>query len=167
VQVGGGPVRVTLYKSGTSGPLPPCPLSAHLPSDTFMNNSGPALARVLRSSGAPSNQLLVLHDALDRAPLSIAPKVRGSAEGHNGVRSAITSLGSDDFRRLRLGIGRSEQQDTAAFVLGALSAAERAHWGDGGRGVDEAWAAIEKVVAEIRGREQKRGARAAESSRTA
>jgi PTH1 family peptidyl-tRNA hydrolase len=113
-----------------------------------MNLSGPALSRVLKSSNVPPSRLLVLHDSLAQASLAISPKAGGSANGHNGVRSIIAALGTDGFRRLRLGIGRTDA-DAATYVLGPLSVPERAHWGEGGRGVDDAWKAIEKIVPQL------------------
>jgi peptidyl-tRNA hydrolase, PTH1 family len=114
-----------------------------------MNLSGPPLARHLKTSNVPVDRLVVLHDDLDRPPLRTSPKLGGSANGHNGVRSIISSLGQNGFQRLRLGIGRTDE-DVYSYVLGSLSAEERAHWGDGGRGISDAWTVIEKIIAEHR-----------------
>jgi peptidyl-tRNA hydrolase, PTH1 family len=147
VQIGNSTVRVTLYKSGEFQYLPYM-LRIRLIMKcigTFMNVSGPALSRALKSSNLKSANLILLHDSLSHKAQSISPKVRGSANGHNGVRSVISALGTEEFHRLRLGIGKNEV-DAATYVLEKLSPAERAYWGEGGRGVDAAWSTIEKIV---------------------
>ncbi|GBG24779.1 Peptidyl-tRNA hydrolase [Hondaea fermentalgiana] len=95
----------------------------------FMNENGKAAAAVLRQflrAKKPrdaSANLVVVHDDLDRPFANFRWKQRGSASGHNGVRSVIEHLGSDDFRRVQVGIGRPSARGAAvsAHVLGSFS----------------------------------------------
>jgi PTH1 family peptidyl-tRNA hydrolase len=112
-----------------------------------MNLSGPPLSRALKSTGIRPNNLIVLHDSLSHKPQTISPKDGGSANGHNGIKSIISALGTDTFYRLRLGIGKN-QGDAAQYVLEKLSPAERAFWEEGG-GVDQVWSAIERLAVKM------------------
>jgi PTH1 family peptidyl-tRNA hydrolase len=85
---------------------------------TFMNRSGVAVERVLAGRGAALSDLVVVLDdvALDLGTLRV--RERGSHGGHNGLRSLIEMLGSDDFPRLRVGIRKGEvHEDLAEYVL--------------------------------------------------
>lgn len=73
---------------------------------TFMNRSGAAVQFLLREAGGSVQALVVVHDDLDLAFGRLRFKRRGGAGGHNGVRSIIDTLGTDDFLRLKVGIGR-------------------------------------------------------------
>lgn len=84
----------------------------------FMNRSGPPVARLLAErGGGPGDLVVVLDDfALELGKLRI--RQRGSHGGHNGLRSLIDTLGSDDFPRVRLGIRKGDDpEDLAAYVL--------------------------------------------------
>jgi PTH1 family peptidyl-tRNA hydrolase len=85
---------------------------------TFMNRSGVAVERLLAAHGAPPQALLVVVDdvALELGALRV--RERGSHGGHNGLRSLIDILGTDDFTRVRVGIRKGEvQEDLADYVL--------------------------------------------------
>jgi PTH1 family peptidyl-tRNA hydrolase len=85
---------------------------------TFMNRSGVAVERLLAARGAgPGDVVVVLDDvALDLGTLRV--RERGSHGGHNGLRSLIEMLGSDEFARVRVGIRKGEpQDDLAEYVL--------------------------------------------------
>ena len=85
---------------------------------TFMNRSGIAVAHLVQAqAGAVSDVLVILDDvALDLGTLRI--RERGGHGGHNGLRSIVELLGSEDFPRLRVGIKRGEVQgDLADYVL--------------------------------------------------
>ena len=85
---------------------------------TFMNLSGPAVARVARKAGVKPDQILVCHDELDLAFGRVRLKAGGGTAGHNGLKSVEASLRSRDFLRLRIGIGRPPAGvDPADFVL--------------------------------------------------
>ena len=85
---------------------------------TFMNRSGVAVARLLEAAGGTSTDLVVIVDdvALDLGTLRV--RERGSHGGHNGLRSLIDVLGTDEFVRLRVGIRKGElPEDLAGYVL--------------------------------------------------
>ncbi len=73
---------------------------------TFMNRSGRAVAQFCRFYKISPDQLLVVHDDLDMAPGRIKLVKGGGAGGHNGIKSLVESLGTPDFYRLKIGIGR-------------------------------------------------------------
>jgi PTH1 family peptidyl-tRNA hydrolase len=73
---------------------------------TFMNRSGRAVGQFYRFYKITSDQLLVIHDDLDMAPGRIKLVRGGGAGGHNGIRSLVETLGTPDFYRLKIGIGR-------------------------------------------------------------
>lgn len=82
----------------------------------FMNNSGRVIPW-LTKQGIKAENVIVVHDELELPFGKLALKKGGSARGHNGLRSIITSIG-EDFYRLRFGIGRPEQKEqVAAYVL--------------------------------------------------
>lgn len=84
---------------------------------TYMNNSGFAVGQLLRFYKIPLTNLLVIYDELDIPFGALRLREKGSAGGHNGMRSIIQHIGSD-FPRLRLGIGRpTGQMPASAFVL--------------------------------------------------
>lgn len=72
---------------------------------TFMNDSGKAVAALARFFKIEPAEILVIHDELDLLPGQVKLKRGGSHAGHNGLRSIHAQLGSDDYWRLRLGIG--------------------------------------------------------------
>jgi peptidyl-tRNA hydrolase, PTH1 family len=73
---------------------------------SFMNESGPVVARALREHDADYHDLVLVYDDID-LPLGIVRlRMKGSAGGHNGVRSVIDALGTTDIRRVKVGIGR-------------------------------------------------------------
>jgi PTH1 family peptidyl-tRNA hydrolase len=84
---------------------------------TYMNLSGEALQPLLHWHRMHARQLLVVHDELDFKPGIVRFKVGGSSAGHNGLASIIQQLGTRDFYRLRIGIGRAAAHDTAQWVL--------------------------------------------------
>src|ERR1700694_2671107 len=73
---------------------------------TYMNLSGEAVAKALRDIHVPPQQTWVVYDELDLPLCRIRIKRGGSAAGHNGVKSLIGSLGTPDFVRFRVGIGK-------------------------------------------------------------
>ena len=92
----------------------------------FMNDSGGPVTAVSGYFGIPVDRIAVLHDELDLPFGSIRLKVGGGDNGHNGLRSVRRALGSGEFARVRLGIGRPPgRMDPANFVLRDFSAAER------------------------------------------
>jgi len=91
---------------------------------TFMNESGRAVREALRETGGDPSQLLVVCDSLDLSPGNLRFKIKGSSAGQKGLESVIQAIGSQDFMRLTLGIGRPDRKGK---VIGhVLSAPPRA-----------------------------------------
>ena len=98
---------------------------------TFMNRSGQSMRAVLDWLKLEPSQVLVIYDDMDLPVGRLRLRLSGSAGGHNGMKSAIAHLGTQDFPRLRIGIGtgnRAGDSDRAVIshVLGNFSKAERA-----------------------------------------
>jgi peptidyl-tRNA hydrolase, PTH1 family len=72
----------------------------------FMNVTGPSMARVAKKLRVAAADLVIVYDDLDLPLGKVRTRLKGSAGGHNGVRSLIASLGSDQIRRVKVGIGR-------------------------------------------------------------
>ena len=77
----------------------------------FMNVSGPAVARVSRRLHLEPSDLVIVFDDLDLPLGKVRARMKGSAGGHHGVRSVIESLGTQEIRRVKVGIGRPERKD--------------------------------------------------------
>jgi PTH1 family peptidyl-tRNA hydrolase len=92
----------------------------------YMNESGGPVSSVLAYYSVPPSRLVVIHDELDIPYGDLRVKLGGGDNGHNGLRSVRAVLGTGDFYRVRVGIGRPPgRQDPAAFVLKPFSAVER------------------------------------------
>jgi peptidyl-tRNA hydrolase, PTH1 family len=93
---------------------------------SFMNVSGPPVAALRSFFKVDPARLIVVHDELDIPFGTVRLKRGGGDNGHNGLRSVSSSLGTRDYLRVRFGIGRPPgRMDAAAFVLRDFSAAER------------------------------------------
>ncbi|MDP9416422.1 MAG: aminoacyl-tRNA hydrolase, partial [Actinomycetota bacterium] len=93
---------------------------------SYMNESGGPVAAVSSYFKVPPERVVVLHDELDLPFGALRLKLGGGDNGHNGLRSIRRSLGTGDFHRVRLGIGRPPgRMDPAAFVLRGFSNSER------------------------------------------
>lgn len=93
---------------------------------TFMNLSGKSVAALAKFFSVPLENTIVIHDELDIDPGAIRLKRGGGENGHNGLRSISQSLGSKDYLRVRVGIGRPPgRQDPADFVLNQWNTTER------------------------------------------
>lgn len=92
---------------------------------TFMNLSGKAVAKVIRYYNLEISRLVVVHDELDLPLGRIRLKYGGGWAGHNGVGSIAELLGTRDFYRLRLGIGRPARVDISSYVLQPFAPEER------------------------------------------
>jgi len=98
---------------------------------TYMNNSGRSIRAVLDWYKLPPQSVLIVYDDLDLPLGRLRLRLSGSAGGHNGMKSAIAHLGTQDFPRLRIGIGRpqnaavdSNEKKTIGYVLGKFSSEE-------------------------------------------
>jgi PTH1 family peptidyl-tRNA hydrolase len=93
---------------------------------SFMNESGGPIVAISRFYKVPVERIAIVHDDLDLPFGSLRLKRGGGDGGHNGLRSASSALGSKEYARVRLGIGRPPgRQDPADYVLREFAAAER------------------------------------------
>ncbi len=88
---------------------------------TFMNNSGEAVAAVVKHYRIPLHQVLIILDEMDLPLGAIRIRLSGSAGGHNGLKSVLAALGSQNVPRLRVGIGRPENETDVDYVLSSFS----------------------------------------------
>jgi peptidyl-tRNA hydrolase, PTH1 family len=94
---------------------------------TYMNLSGGPVAALRAFYKVPTDRIVVVHDELDIPFGSIRLKLGGGDNGHNGLRSVASALGTRDYYRVRVGIGRPPgRMDPADFVLHDFAKAERA-----------------------------------------
>jgi len=111
---------------------------------TYMNESGGPVGQVVRYLGVEPGRLVVVHDELDIPFADVRLKIGGGEGGHNGLRDISRALGTRDYLRVRVGIGRPPgRQDAADYVLRDFAADER---GELGWVVDRAADAVEAVV---------------------
>jgi PTH1 family peptidyl-tRNA hydrolase len=93
---------------------------------SFMNISGPPLARLLRLLNADPSELVVVYDDLDLPFGTVRTRLRGRHGGHHGMESILVTLGTQDVRRVKLGVGRPGTRDEIVdWVLTPFSAEER------------------------------------------
>jgi PTH1 family peptidyl-tRNA hydrolase len=93
---------------------------------TYMNDSGGPVASLRDFYKVPLDRVVVVHDELDLPYAGLRLKLGGGDNGHNGLKSIRGALGSGEFHRVRLGIGRPPgRMDAAVFVLRDFGAAER------------------------------------------
>lgn len=88
----------------------------------WMNASGPPLKGLLSEFQLPADDLILIHDDLDLEPGRLRIKLAGGDGGHNGIKSVIEALGTPEFVRLKIGIGRpAPGRDPAEYVLDPVS----------------------------------------------
>ena len=98
---------------------------------TFMNNSGEAVAALVRYYDVAIGDLLIVVDEVALPFGRLRARARGSAGGHNGLKSVIGRLGTTEFARLRLGVGRGDsRRDLADHVLSKFEADEQSALGE-------------------------------------
>jgi PTH1 family peptidyl-tRNA hydrolase len=93
---------------------------ALLKPETFMNESGSSIQAATRFFKLPADRLLVVHDDVDLPTGRLQARLGGGLAGHNGLRSIAERLGTQEFLRLRIGVGRPERGDrrpVADYVL--------------------------------------------------
>ncbi|MCB2146408.1 MAG: aminoacyl-tRNA hydrolase [Deltaproteobacteria bacterium] len=92
----------------------------------YMNRSGDPVSSIIRTHGIPCEDMVVIHDDIDLAYERLKIKEKGGDGGHNGLRSLIDALGTDDFVRVRMGVGRPEGDiGVVDYVLGEFDASQR------------------------------------------
>ena len=90
---------------------------------TYMNLSGQAVASIAGTYKAEPSDFMIVSDDMDLPAGKIRIRAKGSTGGHNGLKSVISCLGTEEFSRMRIGIGRDE--NAIDFVLGRFSSKER------------------------------------------
>jgi PTH1 family peptidyl-tRNA hydrolase len=93
---------------------------ALLKPETYMNESGRSIGAALRFFKLSPEELLVVHDDVDLEPGRLQARVGGGLAGHNGLRSIAQTLGTQDFLRLRIGVGRpgrGDRRSVSDYVL--------------------------------------------------
>lgn len=99
---------------------------ALMKSRTFMNETGAPVAKLLSYYKIPPEQMIVIHDELDIDPGQLRVKFGGGDNGHNGLRAIRSSLGTGEFYRVRVGVGRPPgRQDPVDFLLSDFPASQR------------------------------------------
>ena len=94
---------------------------------TFMNECGQSIAPLVRYEHVDGDRLLIVHDDIDLPFAKLKVQFGGGAGGHNGIRSIVNSLGTNEFWRLKIGVGRPpDRVDPADFVLNRFAKVERA-----------------------------------------
>lgn len=90
--------------------------------NTFMNSSGIAVGEAASFYKISPENIIVLHDEISFEPGLFRIRRKGSAGGHNGLKSIISSLSSEDFARIKIGVGKkpTPEYDLAAWVLGKI-----------------------------------------------
>lgn len=112
----------------------------------WMNLTGPIVRDLLTELGLPPHDLLVIHDDLDLPLGCLRIKRSGGSGGHNGIRSIQAALASEDFPRLKIGIGRpAPGEETADYVLAPFHHDER---GTVRHAVDQAVRALESYLSD-------------------
>jgi len=92
---------------------------------TFMNRSGSAVVRLLAKHQMVLSDLIVIQDDLDMECGKVRIRTDGSAGGHRGIASIIEEVGSDQFLRIKIGIGRDTQQEASDYVLTPFSSEDK------------------------------------------
>ena len=94
---------------------------------TYMNNSGEAVAAAAEFYKIPPERVLVLYDDISLPPGKIRIRRKGSSGGHNGIKSIIALLGSEEFPRVKIGVGEKPRKDynLADWVLGKFPESEK------------------------------------------
>ena len=111
---------------------------------TYMNDSGEAVGALARRLGLEADRIVIVHDELDLEPAALRVKVGGGLAGHNGLRSIKQHLHTDEFTRVRIGVGKPPSKERGAdHVLSRVSKREREAMDVT---IEEAADAVERIV---------------------
>lgn len=106
---------------------------------TYMNSSGESIRAAADYYKVAPEDILVIYDDISLAPGQLRIRAKGSAGGHNGIKSIIAHLGTEVFPRVKVGVGQKPRQyDLADYVLGHFSGEERERMAEGYRHAAEA-----------------------------
>ena len=118
--------RAAQVRLGTGPGGVPGPAAVNAEPSCYMNESGGPVSALARFFSVPPERLVVVHDELDLDEGTIRLKRGGGEGGHNGLRSISASLGTKDYHRVRVGIGRPPgRMDAADYVLRDFSPTQR------------------------------------------
>ena len=93
---------------------------------TYMNLSGISVKEVMDFYKIDKENILIIYDDMDIKPGNIKIRKKGGAGGHNGIKSIIENIGTEEFARIRIGIGRpTPEEDKINYVIGTVSEEER------------------------------------------
>lgn len=92
---------------------------------TYMNNSGEAIREIIKYYKAYIDDLLVIQDDLDMDLGRIKLRGKSNSGGHNGIKSIESNLGTNDFKRLKVGISNNKNIETTDYVLGKFTKEDR------------------------------------------
>jgi len=93
---------------------------------TWMNESGEAVGPIARRYKIPASNIIVIHDELDLEPGAVKLKMGGGLAGHNGLKSVSQHMGTNDYMRVRIGVGKpSTKEQGADHVLSSIPPNER------------------------------------------
>lgn len=99
---------------------------------TYMNNSGEAVKKFVEFYKEPLENLIVIYDDMDTEIGTIRVRAKGGSGSHNGMKSMVYELGSEDFPRIRVGIGKPVNEfDRINYVIGRIDAEEYAKLQEG------------------------------------
>jgi PTH1 family peptidyl-tRNA hydrolase len=113
---------------------------------TYMNDSGEAVAGLVRRLSVEPGQIVIVHDELDLPPAVLRVKAGGGLAGHNGLRSIKQHLHTDEFLRVRIGVGKPPSKERGAdHVLSRVSKREREAMDVT---IEEAADAVERIVSD-------------------
>ena len=111
---------------------------------TYMNLSGISVKEIMDFYKIDNENILIIYDDMDIEPGKIKIRKKGGAGGHNGIKSIIENIGTEEFSRIRIGIGRpTHEQDKINYVIGAISKEEQEKLQ---KGVEMAAEAVEEVL---------------------
>ena len=92
---------------------------------TFMNESGQSIRQTMNFYDIPVENILVIHDDVDLSLGKTRLREKGGSGGHNGIKSIISNIKTEDFKRLKIGIDKNPLYDTKDYVLSSLSKEEK------------------------------------------
>ena len=119
-------IRAELAEIRLGAPGTEAPRLGLMKSRSYMNETGGPVSGLLKYYKIEPDRLVVVHDELDIDPGQLRVKFGGGDNGHNGLKSIRRSLGTGDFYRVRVGVGRPPgRQDPADFLLSNFAARER------------------------------------------
>ena len=111
---------------------------------TYMNLSGISIKEVMDFYKIDLKDILVIYDDMDIEPGKIKIRKKGGSGGHNGIKSIIENIGTEEFSRIRIGIGRpTPEKDKINYVIGAISIEEKEKLE---KGVEKSVEAVEEIL---------------------